>query len=190
MKQIISTIGQSLAWLIFIGAFACIGLATENPALMVPLYGLSIIVILGLILFSLTRKKRQSFEGLQTSNYFSMITGALLLILALFFPTFAITSFLHHLVGKGTIFLFTLLTISIGFASVWLINVLSQKIKIMALVGYLVLIFAIALPALSIATIDASSGTLGVLYSITMITALAFWGGFSMFHKALTNPDE
>ena len=190
MKLTFSTIGQVLAWIIFIGAFSCIGLATESPKVMVPLYGIGIILILGIILLTLMRKKRQSFEDVKTSKYVPMISGIMLLILSLFFPTITITGFLHNLVGKGVIFLFTILMMGLGMGSVWLINVLSQKIKIMTLVGYLLLIFVAALPAISIASVDASSGTLGVLYFITMLTALAVWAGFTLLYKSLNLSDE
>ena len=192
MKKILSDIGKIIAWIIFIGVFASIGLATENPSVMVPVYGIAIIVILGTILFFLVRKKRQSFEATATKTpvFIPMTGGILLLLFSFVFPAYAISRFLPIFVTVGSSILFTLLLIALGFLGVWLINVLSQKIKALAWLGYILIIVAAAVPALAIASIDASAETLGVLYFVVMVEAILVWAGYSMFFSKIKGRDE
>ena len=193
MNVTLSMVGKIIAWILFVATFAAIGLATENPAVMVPVYGISIIVILGAILFFLSRKKKQTAETVKIPAYISLIEGIFLLLFSLAVPVFVMgnSGALYYLnISSSMTILFTLLLIGLGILGVWLINVLSQKIKIMSFLGYLMIIFVAALPAIAIAPIDASARTLGVLYFVVMLLGMTVWFGFSLCYKTIKGQNE
>ena len=192
MNTLLSMIGKIIAWVLFIAAFAAIGLATDNPAVMIPVYGIGIIIVLGAILLVLKSKKKHSGETTKTPVVLNWIEGIFLLLFTFIVPAY-VTGFgaLYFLnIAIGITILFTILMIGLGSLGVYLINVLSQKIKIMSLLGYLIIIFLVALPALAITPIDASSSTLGVLYFVVMVLALSTWGCYSKLSKAIKGTDD
>jgi|GEM_PF-4649566 len=191
MSNILSLVGKIISWILFIGIFASIGLATENPAVMVPAYGIGMALILGLILFSLSLKKRQSLESIEIPVYLKTVDGVIAVLLSFIIPVIAMNGALYFLqVSNGVTILFTLLFIGLGTVGVWLINVLSQKLKILALLGYLVLIFTSALPAWLIAPVDASISTLGVLYIVVIAVSCLFWYGFTRLYKVINKIND
>ena len=88
MNMILSMVGKLLGWILFVAVFASIGLATDNPSVMVPAYGISIIIIIGAILYALTRKKRQSVEDAKTPTFIPWIEGIFLGLFSLIVPAF------------------------------------------------------------------------------------------------------
>jgi len=192
MKTILSIVSKTISWILFIGVFASIGFATENPSLMVPAYGVAIIVILGTIVFFLNKKKRQLSEtSTKISTFIPMIGGILLLVLSFIFPAKVLSGFLNHFnITSGTIILFTFLLLGIGFLGVWMINVLSLKNKLLAWLGYFLIILAAAIPALVVSPYDSASGTLGVLYFVVIVEAILFWAGFTMFFRTIKKQDD
>jgi hypothetical protein len=180
MKKILSIIGQCIAWSLLIAAVACLGLATDNPALMVPLYGGSFVMILAILVFLLARKKRNTFEDLELPKYIPMTGGVILLVATILFPTFSIYTFRGEIASFGTMLALTFLLLGLGFGGVSLINTIGMKKKLFYALGLLVLIFTATIPAIMIAPIDASMGTLGVMYFTTFIMAVLGWFAFTI----------
>jgi hypothetical protein len=190
MKQILLLIGKILAWLIFISAFAAIGLGTESPGLMVPVYALTMIVILGLIYLYSTKHKRHSFEDMKSSSFMPYIIGGGLSLISLFLPAFLMIKYRPGLISFFPIFLITIVMLLLGVAGIWLINCYSKKNKVFAYIGYLVLLATAAIPAIGISGYDNSYSTMGMVYYITLLEAIVAWTGMSALAKKLIKTNE
>ncbi len=101
MKQILLIVGKSLGWLIFLSAFAAIGLGTDNPGLMVPLYALAMLVIIGSIYLYSAKHKRHSFEDIKTPVYIPYMLGIGLSVISLILPAFLMIKYRPGLVSFG-----------------------------------------------------------------------------------------
>ena len=185
MNKILSVIGKILAWVVLTLAFSAIGLGTDNPSVMVPAYAIAFVIILGAILFYVSKHKRHSFDDIKTPKIIPFIAGAILILVSLGFPAFSLAKFRPGLIPQFSVIIFTVILLGLGFIGVWLINCLSMKNKLFSIIGYLILVLAAAFPALAIAAMDTSYGTLGVMYFTAMLEAIIIWSGFSMFYKGL-----
>jgi len=183
MKNILSMLGQLVAWSILVVAVACLGLATDNPELMVPLYGGGFVVVLAVLLFFLSRKKRNTFEDLEVPKYVPILGGVILTLAAIFFPAFSIFTFRGEIASFTFLLSLTFLLLGLGFIGVCLINTLGLKKIIFKILGLLILVFTATIPAWLIAPIDSSMGTLGVMYFTTFIMAVLAWFAFSVLHS-------
>jgi hypothetical protein len=181
---------QALGLLALTAVIASIGLAAENPKVMVPLYAIIFLAIIGGMLFFLSKHKRQSFESLKTPAYVPGIYCGILLVFSFTFPHISIGNFRPDFIGVGTIYLFTLLLICLGFLGVWLINTKAIKNKVFAVIGFAVLVITAAIPALAASTIDATYGTLGVIYFTFSVWAAIVWSAFTLIHKHLILKDN
>lgn len=190
MKKILSIIAKSLAWIALIMSFAALGFSTDNPGLMVPVYAGIFIVILGFILFRVSKHKRHSFDDIKTPVAVKYVLMPVLVIASLILPAFFIMRYRPGLLTFTPIFIFTLIMLALGIFGVWLINCYSKNNKMFAYVGYVVLVITSAIPAFAIAGLDSSYGMLGLLYYVTIIEAIVAWSGFSMLTKVLINKDE
>jgi len=183
MKELIGKIGQVILWLALLTGFASLGFASEMPGLMVPLLALVLILIIGGILLNLSKNKRHSYDKLNNTVYLNLIGGGLLLLLSLFFPMISFANTTLSTIAPITIFGFTILLTLLGFASIYLINVVSKKSFIYSILGFLLLIIVTSLPGLFVSQIDSSFGTLGTVYFVILIQAILVWFGFSLFIK-------
>jgi hypothetical protein len=191
MKKILSTTLRIIWWLLLIAVFGSIGLGTDNPKLMVPLYALFLLILLLLFLYLNIKRRKQSImivalesdTKAKSKNFVNFLIGSLCLIASLFFPMFIFKYYRDGLLNLSVIFGFSILLLILGTIGVYIIKVLSQKNRYFQYFGYALIIITCIIPALAISTIDASFGTLGVVYfTIVFISALA-WEGFNHLNK-------
>ena len=182
--EIIRKISQAIIWIAFMALFASIGFASEIPGLMVPLLALVFIAIVGGILLNLSRNKRHSYDKLSNTIYLHLVGGAVLLIFSLVFPLLSFSNILPNgLIPNGMTFVFTIVLSLLGFLGVYLINVVGNNKRLFAILGFLLIVVVASIPALIIAPIDSSFGTLGGIYFTMLIQAILVWSGFFMFSK-------
>ena len=175
MKNIVSIVGSVLGWTAMVCVFACIGFFTDNPGFMVPLYGVIMILVLGLFWFLVSRQKNKSYDQLKTSPNIPAFICGILSVFTFIFPHLAISFFRPGEFSSFPIYLVTIFSVAIGFGGVYAINVLGAKNKLFAIIGFLVLVLLSFLPALLVAPIDSSYGTLGVIYFTMAIEAIIAW---------------
>jgi len=185
MQDIFGLIRTVLVWAILTFVFACIGFFTENPAIMVPLYGVLFLIALGIMYFFVSRKKVKTIEDKETPTYVFIIVGAIGLLLTIFAPPYLMGVFRPELFGYGILFTFTILLLVLGFAGVYLINVLGNKIKACVIGGFVLLIATALLPAIAISGVDASFGTIGLVYFITLLDAVIAWETVEVVKRVL-----
>ena len=183
LMEILKKVGQAVIWIAFLVAFASIGFASEIPGIMVPLLALIFIGVVVGIVFNLSRNKRHSYEKLGNPVIINLIGGGVILLFSLVFPLIGFTNLRPDLIPKAMIFVFTIILTLVGFASVYLINVMGIKKKIYTLLGFILLTITASIPALIIARIDSTFGTLGTVYFIMLLQAILVWSGFFMFYK-------
>jgi hypothetical protein len=190
MGNIFTIVKNILAFTVLTAVIASIGLFTDNPNVMVPAYGVGFLVILAGMYIYLFTKKKNTFEQIKPSKSLNIATGALLLIGSLVFPALAISALRGAwLINPMLIVMTTIVLLAFGFLGVILINVLGIKNKIIAGIGYLVLVLISTAPAILVTRIDASFEALGVVYSVLFVEAIIAWTGFSIFYNAL-KPEE
>jgi len=198
MQDIFGLIKTVLVWAILTFLFACIGFFTDNPAVMVPLYGVLFLIALGIMYFFVSRKKVKTLEDRETPTYVFIIVGVIGLLLSLLAPAFLMNVFRPDLFGYGIIIGFTILLLVLGFVSVYIINVLANKFlqlpkKQNAVLagaaclggGYLLLMLTSLLPAIAISGVDASFGTIGLVYFITLLDAVIAWETVEVVKRVL-----
>ena len=175
MKNIISIVGSVLGWTAIVCVFACVGFFTDNPGVMVPLYGVIMILVLGLFWFLVSKQKNKSQEQIKTSPYIPAVICGVLSVFTFIFPHMAISFFRPGEFSAFPIYLTTIFIVAVGIGGVWLINMMGVKNKLFAILGFLVLIILAFIPALLVAPIDSSYGTLGVIYFTMAIEAIIAW---------------
>jgi hypothetical protein len=186
MSNVLTIVKNILAFTALTVIIACIGLFTENPAVMVPAYGVGFLVVIAGMFIYLYTKKKNTFEQIKTPRSVPITIGSVLLLGSLVFPAAAISALRVGLIENPMlIVVVTIVLLAFGFLGVLLINILGYKNKILAGLGYLVLILTSMAPALLITRIDASFGTLGVVYSVSFVEAIIAWSGFSILYNAL-----
>ena len=183
MKNIMSFVGSILGWTAIVCVFACIGFFTDSPGLMVPLYGIFMILLLSLFWFLVSRQKSKSYDQIKTSPHVPAFVSGFMGGISFFFPYLAMSFFRPGVFSAFPIYLITVLLIIIGFGGVWLINVLGTKNKLFVALGFLLLIILSLMPALLVAPKDSSYGTLGVVYFIMAMEAVIVWTAISYIIK-------
>ena len=183
MKNIFSIVGSVLGWIAIVGVFACVGLFTDNPGLMVPLYGVLTILVLVIFVLIARRQKSKAYDELKTPAWVPGLYCGLLSVFSITFPHLSISFLRPSEFNSFSIYFVTILTIAVGFGGVWMINVMALKNKIFAVVGFLVLILLSLVPALLVAPIDPSYGTLGVIYFTMTFEAVIVWNAITLWNK-------
>jgi membrane protein CcdC involved in cytochrome C biogenesis len=191
MKKYFSMIITIFGWLIFTILFACLGLGSDKPSLMVPLYAVFFLIVCVVCLLILKKQRKILFEIMKGTAktekpkyWVNYLLGSLATIGALIFPIYSFHNFRQGLISHVIVFLFTILLLVLGFFGVFCINVMVKKDKSFNLIGYVILIITSAIPSFAIAKIDASFGTMGVIYFTMVITLLLAWVGFVLINKA------
>jgi len=198
MQDIFGLIKTVLVWAILTFLFACIGFFTENPAIMVPLYGVLFLIALGIMYYFVSRKKVKTLEDRETPAYVFIIVSIIGLLLSLFAPALLMNIFRPGVFGYSIIIAFTILLLVLGFAGVYIINVLANRFLLLpnkqqAIIGsagclgggYLLLIITSLLPAIAISGVDASFGTIGLVYFITLLDAVIAWETVEVVKRVL-----
>ena len=186
MKLILSITGKTIALIALTIAFSCIGIGSDQPEVMMPICGAMFLIIVAAMFFYQSLNKRRSFTQVKTPTFVPITAGALLMIFAICFPAISFANFRPNLadtIGTAVMLPFTLMLLALGMAGVYAINILGKKNIIPQILGYIVIIITLAIPALVIAPIDASFGTLGVIYFTTMIEVIIAWAGFHLIYS-------
>jgi len=228
MLDIFGLIKNILLWGLLTIVFACIGFFTDNPTLMVPVYGAIFLCFIGIVFYTVSRNRVKTLEDKETHQFVFIAIAVIGLLLSILSPAYMISVFRPGLfytyttithsnssepvttfdmenteeippmkqatepemeVNTGTlkIIVFTIFMLALGFASVYLINVLSLKNLIFTMAGFVLLVVTLLLPAIMVTGIDPSFGTMGVIYFITLVDAVFAWETFEMVKKILTH---
>jgi len=183
MHDIAGLIKNILIWGMMTVVFACIGFFTENPAVMVPLYGVIFLCFIGIVFYSVSRKRVKTLEDKETHQYVFIGIAVVGLLLSILSPAFLLSIFRPDLFNNGTVIAFTIVLLVLGFIGVYLINVLGLKNFIFSIAGFVLLIVTSLLPAIMVTGIDPSFGTMGVLYFVTLLDAVIAWETFEVYKK-------
>jgi len=185
MQDIFGLIKNIIVWAMLTVVFACIGFFTENPALMVPIYGVIFLCFIGAVYYSVSRKKVKTLEDKETHRYVFIGIAILGFLLSLLSPAFLLSIFRPGLFNVYAVVAFTVVLLVLGFAGVYLINAFSIRGKIFTIAGFVVLIITSLLPAWTVSSVDPSFGTLGVIYFVTLLDAVFAWETFEVVKRVM-----
>jgi len=183
MQDVFGLIKNILVWGLLTVVFACIGFFTENPGLMVPVYGAIFLCFITTMYILISRKRVKTLEDKETHPIVFIIFGVIGLLLSLLSPAFLMSVFRPGLFTAGIVIAFTVVLLVLGFLGVYLINVLGIRNRIFAIVGFVVLIFTSLMPAFAVTGIDPSFGTMGVVYFVILLDAVFAWETFEVCKK-------
>ena len=182
-KDLLMKVAQGFGWLTLTAVIASIGFLSDNPGVMVPVYALLFIVVVGGMLYFLTKRKRHSYDSLKTPAWVPGFYCGFTAVLSLTFPYISVNGFRPGLINIGVLYVFTFLIMGLGFLGVWMINVLGLKNKLFSYIGFIILVFMAFLPAIILPSNLADFGTLGVFYFTLGIQAVLVWTTYALINK-------
>ncbi len=200
MKNILGAISKVIGWMLFIGVFATIGLGNDKPVIAIVMYGVVITLLLGVFLMYQVTHKRRSFEIRKKNPSIYLLLGGVILFLGVISPVYFFESFrpgmlislfssggntISSLIPYSIITTITLIVMVAAFFIIRFINRNVHKAVYYRLIGYILLLILSALPGLSIMSKDSSYGSLGLIYYMTIFTAVLGWTGASLFGTGL-----
>ena len=177
MKKILGTVIKIIGWLVLLAAFASIGFATDNPALMVPVYFLIFLGIFGLVLlYNMKRQRRTTTNPLYLRTA-KRIIGLILVLIGILMPYFFFRGIGFSVAIYLLLIFLTIIFIALAILAIRLIN---QDNTIKTIGGYVLLIVICSMPAILMMQHDKSYNALGSAYYAALLICVLTWTGISM----------
>ena len=180
MKKIFSIIG----WVILLLAFAALGLSSDDPTFGFFFYLVFFTATFALVYLYIKKHHRRTEIDQKKIVLIHKISGIVLLLVGLFSPIIALRKIGLPILPNILIFLATVILIGLGVFAINLINDIKQK-KIM---GYALLIFIAAIPAIFAITylsnyFPNAYNALGTSYWAIVSVSVFAWWGFTLYFK-------
>ncbi|MBT3756683.1 MAG: hypothetical protein HOK80_04310 [Candidatus Cloacimonetes bacterium] len=180
MKKIISIIG----WVILLLAFASLGLSSDDPTFGFFFYLVFFIATFALVYLYIKNHQRKTEIDPKKIALAYKISGIVLLLVALFSPILALKKIGLPILPNILILLATVILIGLGGFAIKLINDVKQK----KILGYVLLIFIAAIPAIFAITFLSAYfpnayNALGTSYWAIVSVSVFAWWGFTLYSK-------
>ena len=177
MNNTLKAILKYFGWFVLLAAFASIGFATDNPALMVPLYFLFFVIVFGLVLlYNMRRHKRETVTPAYMKHV-RKVLGFVLLLASIFTPFF-----LFRGIGftAGIYILLSVIIILLIALVMFAVRMINKEGFLNNLIGYVILIVVCSMPALIMMQHDRTYHALGLAYYSALIISVLAWSGISI----------
>lgn len=180
MKKIISIIG----WIILLLAFASLGLSSDDPTFGFFFYLAFFTATFALVYLYIKKHHRKTEIDQKKIKLAYKASGIILLLISLFSPIIALKKIGLPILPNILIFLATVILIGLGALAISLIN----GIKHEKILGYVLLIFIAAIPAVFAITFLSAYfpnayNALGTSYWAIVSVSVFAWWGFSFYFK-------
>ncbi|MCK5052597.1 MAG: hypothetical protein KAS53_12805 [Candidatus Cloacimonetes bacterium] len=180
MKKIFSIIG----WVILLLAFAALGLSSDDPTFGFFFYLAFFTATFALVYLYIKKHHRKTEIDPKKIVLIHKISGIVLLLVGLFSPIIALRKIGLPILQNILIFLATLVLIGLGVLAINLINNIKQK----KILGYVLLIFIAAIPAVFAITFLSNYfpnayNALGTSYWAIVSVSVFAWWGFTLYFK-------
>lgn len=180
LKKIVNIIG----WIVLLLAFASLGLNSDDKTFGFFFYLGFFIIVFGAVYLFIKKHHRKAEADQKKKILFQKIAGIILLLIALFSPLVALRDIQLPFTPNLLLFIATAVLVVLGALAVTLIN----KGKMLAFLGYLILIIISAIPAIfAISYLSEffpnAYNALGTSYWTIVAVSIFAWWGFSLYSK-------
>ncbi len=178
MKKIISIIG----WGVLLLAFAALGLSSDDPTFGFFFYLAFFTATFALVYLYIKKHQRRTEIDPKKITLIRKIIGIVLLLASLFSPIIALRKIGLPILPNVLILLGTIVLIGLGALAITLINDIKHK----KILGYILLVFTAAIPALFAITFLSTYfpnayNALGTSYWAIVAVSVFAWWGFSFY---------
>jgi len=195
MKEVLAKIKNVATWVILIALLSCIGIATENPKVMIPAYAVFFALVFAGFYLYVKSSRRRTLKSSKTQQFIAKAIGYTLVLLALLVPVYVLGNvqfrgYESTKIGFGAYaiaIIGTIVELALAIFAIRLINLNREKNKGLFFIGYLLILVAACVPGLVMLQFDSSTNALGTAYFAAVTISILTWLGLGILTK---HPDE